>query len=76
MASLADPSAAPGSLALPMGHPFTQVETTRYWKATRTIDSTAGYLVDLGAGGNVVIEPLTAQAFFWCVRGGGPISEY
>lgn len=80
MASLANPSAASGSLALPAGHPFKAVANGRYWTATELRDSSLAssytYTVNLGAGGFLNYWPSGNSEYHWCVRGGGPISEY
>jgi hypothetical protein len=78
LASLTNPSAAPNSLALPVGHPFLAVPKGRYWSATQDRKyPTYVYQVHLNFGGYVSAYPQdNSQAYFWCVRGGGPISEY
>jgi hypothetical protein len=72
LASLIDPTVAPAVPMLPVGHPFTNVQSSSakgYWSATR--NATISYLVwhvffDNGAvGGNAN----TVTDYFWCVRG-------
>jgi hypothetical protein len=79
LASLVDPSAAPGSLALPAGHPFIAVPLGvygEYWTATLSNDPTIGYLVRFKGPGFVLKKAIANPAYMWCVRAGGPISEY
>jgi hypothetical protein len=61
---------------LPTGHPFSNVMSSRYWSATTSAD-----LPTLAWNGNFddgeVASYLKASFLFvWCVRGGGPLSEY
>ena len=78
MTSLANPSAVPGSLALPAGHPFMAVPKGFYWTATVVVGSTSsvGYVVGLDNAGSLFAQESSDPAYFWCVRGGGPIGEY
>lgn len=83
LASLTDPSASPGTLALPPGHPFQGVPLGSYWTATRDVHGTTheatGYtwfvaLHNSGVSGSENV----ANKFlhYWCVRGAGVISDY
>ena len=75
LASLIDPSVFP-SLALPAGHPFTNVQAAPYWSATTVAVSTSSaWLVDFNLG-SVFTNAKTSPTYLWCVRGGGPLSEY
>ena len=77
MASLADPAPPTGILALPPGHPFTAAPNGEYWTATQVHGSPGhSYVVILSAKGISGTRPDSHTAYFWCVRGGGPISEY
>jgi Protein of unknown function (DUF1566) len=77
MASLTDPAAPAGTLALPPGHPFTAVPNGEYWTATQQHGAPdQSYVVNLSAKGGSGTRPDSHAAYFWCVRGGGPISEY
>lgn len=77
MTSLTNPNAADGTLALPAGHPFVGVKNNPHWTATRVHGSTTlGYVVLLNKGGAVLTSSGASLAYQWCVRGGGPISEY
>jgi hypothetical protein len=64
------------SPALPTGHPFSNVMSSRYWSATTSAD-----LPTLAWNGNFDDGEVTSYLkasflFVWCVRGGGPLSEY
>ena len=64
------------SPALPTGHPFNNVISSRYWSATTSAD-----LPTLAWNGNfddgeVATYLKSSFLFVWCVRGGGPLSEY
>jgi len=74
--SLVDPSQA--SPALPVGHPFSNVDTagTTYWSATTGADPTTtppppGWAWALGfISGGVAPLDKTSLQLHWCVRGG------
>lgn len=78
--SLVDPSNPNGNPDLPPGHPFLNVGNA-YWSSTRYRQAVNGSIAnDLWA-----ITFNTVNAFrhnnsdtlrAWCVRGGGPLSEY
>jgi hypothetical protein len=77
LASLADPSIASGNLALPPGHPFMNVETDKYWSATSDAnDSMKAWAVAFNDRGDTDPWPKTTKYYAWCVRAGGPLSEY
>ncbi len=68
-----DPSGGPD---LPAGHPFSNVQSTFYWSATTNVDfPTEAWVVDVGDG-RVRNGNKTDGFVVWCVRGGGPLSEY
>jgi Protein of unknown function (DUF1566) len=71
MQSLADPAAALGSLALPVGHPFLSVPVGQYWTETRISGQTTGAIVDLGSRGQNKAKNIVDPAYYWCVRAGG-----
>ena len=56
--------------ALPIDHPFTNVQSSDYWSAT-TLASSPGlaWFVNF-TGGGVGFDDLTIFNFVWCVRGG------
>jgi uncharacterized protein DUF1566 len=65
-----------GGLSLPPGHPFTNVQGVLYWSATTVAMNPAfAWVVDFNGGGATPNVKSTAYRV-WCVRGGGPISEY
>ena len=72
--SLVDPQA--NNPALPLGHPFNNVQSVRYWSATTVFsDTTVAYIVNLnngipgGQSKNIVYN-------MWCVRGGQGYDAY
>lgn len=67
LASLIDPSMT--SPALPVGHPFTNVQTGYYWSSTTSTSTTYAGVVSLYTG-DISIELKTASKYNWCVRGG------
>jgi uncharacterized protein DUF1566 len=72
LASLIDPTVAPPGPRLPVGHPFTNVQSAEkgYWSATTMgFDARIAWHVFFGDGG-VTGNAKTITAFFWCVRGG------
>ncbi len=83
LASLVDTTQGPPTL--PANHPFIGVQSTRYWSAT-----TNSAFPTLAWGLTFVNGTVGSNAFFlktntptptsvnfvWCVRGGGPLSEY
>jgi hypothetical protein len=54
---------------LPVGHPFTIVQSY-YWSATTNAITDSGYVVNFGAGGGIVGRDKLALLNVWCVRGG------
>lgn len=80
LASLVDPSPAPGP-TLPPGHPFINVQATFYWSATPATDNSAwvwGVYFDSGFVYGVFwnILPTPPIGYVWCVRGGMNTSQY
>ena len=77
LASLVDPGNPGGNPDLPAGHPFSNVQSSGYWSATTDADSptTDAWLVFFFNG---VVDTIgkASDLFVWCVRGGGPLSEY
>ncbi|MCH9662871.1 MAG: DUF1566 domain-containing protein [Gammaproteobacteria bacterium] len=68
----------PGSFGidLPTGHPFSNVQSGVYWSAsTNVVAPTNAWAVSLSTS-TVGFNPKTTVGFVWCVRGGGPLSEY
>jgi hypothetical protein len=82
LSSLVEASAPAGTLALPQGHPFQNVPIGRYWSSTRQANQYtnqtdgAAYTVNFQNGGVIGSSVITVPGYYWCVRGGGPISEY
>jgi hypothetical protein len=75
--SLVDPAVV-GTPKLSSGHPFDSaaVQSTLYWSGSSVTDSgtvawTVGF--DNGLAGHVT---KVTSLFLWCIRGGGPLSEY
>ncbi len=77
--------------ALPVAHPFSNVQSTFYWTATMAANvsedsSFRQWVVDFANGivgrhwedfPGVAVDDRWFQGIFqWCVRGGGPISEH
>ena len=58
--------------ALPLGHPFTNVQSSIYWSSTTIADGTGSgaWYVDFGSPGGVSGDTKTNPRFVWCVRGG------
>jgi hypothetical protein len=74
LASLVDPSQS--TPALPASHPFT-IGGQVYWSATTNFeDSTQAWIVNFQGSSSVAPNPKVAGLLTWCVRGGGPLSEY
>ena len=75
LASLVDPSGPVGTIALPAGHPFTNVVDLPYWTATtaaRTTGSAWHVRFDVNADRTQQTN-ISSQDFpshVWCVRGG------
>ncbi|MDT7041193.1 DUF1566 domain-containing protein [Candidatus Nitronereus thalassa] len=75
LASLIDRTAV--SPKLPPNHPFSNIQSFWYWTATSfTEDSSQAWAVLLGAGVLTKLSKSRDDVLVWCVRGGGPLSEY
>ena len=75
LASLMDPSVSPGP-TLPVGHPFTNVQSFGYWSATTNAGSpTLAWAVIFSIG---IVGPADKSLSFrvWCVRGGMNAEAY
>jgi len=76
LASLVDPFVGPPGPTLPPGHPFSNVQGIDYWSATALADDpTRAWSVFL-RDGTVTASNKAFNFHVWCVRGGGPLSEY
>lgn len=64
------------SPALPTGHPFSNVWPSRYWSATTSADIPTLAWNGNFDDGEVATYLKSSFLFVWCVRGGGPLSEY
>jgi len=74
LASLVDPSVAGPSL--PAGHPFTNVQSNKYWSATTDAhDPTSAVIVDFSTG-TVLSSTKEVSWFVWCVRGAMNADQY
>ncbi len=63
--------------ALPVNHPFNNIQfTSLYWSATTNAALPSDAWVVGFGNGNVGTFTKTNLSFVWCVRGGGPLSEY
>jgi len=69
LASLLDPS-VPG-LALPAGHPFSNINTLQYWSATTIASNTSFAWIVIFGSGDVTSDNKDPnfKDFVWCVRG-------
>lgn len=76
LASLIDPSVAAPGPTIPPGHPFLDVESTRYWAATTDAELPAEAWGVGFTGGNVTSAEKTISARVWCVRGGMSTDAY
>ena len=77
LTSLVVPGDPAGGPDLPAGHPFSDtVQSDDYWSATANIDAPAGALRVSFRFGLVGFTAKSIINFIWCVRGGGPLSEY
>jgi hypothetical protein len=76
--SLRDPTRPVGSgLALPVGHPFLGIAPVNYWAATVVSDfPTLAFAVSMEAAVGIVEVQKSTSFRVWCVRGGGPITQY
>jgi len=72
LTSLIDPTAS----FLPAGHPFSDVQSSAYWSATRTLDTGPffAYAAALNGSNSVfaasINGPIVDRLLVWCVRGG------
>lgn len=69
LASLVDTSVS-GSPKLPIGHPFTNVQSYDYWSATTNAYSTANAWDVFFDSGDVGYHDKAGDHYVWCVRGG------
>ena len=77
LATLLDPTNPTGNPDLPVGAPFSNVESAAHWSATTfAFDPTEAWIVGFGAGNVDNVDKTTFSLDVWCVRGGGPLSEY
>lgn len=67
LASLVDPTVA--DLALPAGHPFSNVQLSAYWSATPTSGTGAAWVVSFQRAENFASNKGLSH-YIWCVRGG------
>ena len=67
-----------GDPALPLGHPFTNVQSAAYWSATTTAgDPTRALALDIAIHGGLMVSRLKLNVFpAWCVRGGNNADQY
>ncbi|MDP1769473.1 MAG: DUF1566 domain-containing protein [Nitrospirota bacterium] len=73
--SLVDPTQSNPSL--PAGHPFLNVQSSLYWSATTSAEDPAlAWYVGFFNGNLSSPNGKNNTYNFWCVRGGGPLSEY
>jgi hypothetical protein len=76
LSSLVDPSVADPGPRLPVGHPFTNVQSAFYWTAAANAnDSATVWGVNLREGG-LGADNKSSQNLSWCVRGAGPVEAY
>ncbi len=76
LASLLDPTNPDGNPDLPIGHPFSNVRAFNYWSGTTSVgDALQAWTVDFSLIGVTVLGKGVSTPF-WCVRGGGTLSEY
>lgn len=76
LASLVDPAVPVPGPTLAAGHPFEGVQPGVYWSATVDAAVAGRRWVVLLNSGNVAFVPESNSHLVWCVRGGGPITEY
>jgi len=69
---------ASGSLMLPTGHPFLNVQEHNYWSATtKAGDPTYAWIVAFILPGSVTYDFKTTNSnYVWCVRGGQSHNAY
>ena len=75
--SLVDPTVSPPGPTLPAGHPFTNVQSSRYWTATQraggSVSSQNAYIVNFAQG---FVDAGLPTALGWCVRGDSHATVY
>lgn len=82
LTSLLVPGDPAGGPDLPPGHPFSNVQgnfpSFGYWSATTSVhDPLKAWMVDFFDGDVFTIDKDgPPPGHIWCVRGGGPLSEY
>ncbi len=77
LTSLVVPGNPAGGPDLPAGHPFSNVQSAFYWSASTSANiPTSAWVVDVGNGGVGTFSKGNGTGHAWCVRGGGPLSEY
>ncbi len=79
LTSLVVPGNPAGGPDLPAGHPFdpAAVQSNLYWSATANVeDPTRAWGVVFTDGGVGTFSKTDDFVGVWCVRGGGPLSEY
>lgn len=63
-------------LALPTGHPFLNVQRTRYWTMTGVAaDPTYAFVQSLDTSSGIVAEPRSWDNPSWCVRAPGVVTS-
>jgi len=76
LASLFDSSVQYPGLALPSGHPFSNVQPSSYWTSTTfASDATKKWVVVFFGGGGVGSASKGDRKYVWCVRGGDGSDE-
>ncbi len=76
LTSLLVPGNPAGGPDLPVGHPFSNIQSSLYWTATASADNPMNAWEVLFNIGFVRSSDKTNGDFVWCVRSGGPLSEY
>ncbi|MCP9447568.1 MAG: DUF1566 domain-containing protein [Nitrospira sp.] len=75
LASLVDPAvSAPPTL--PPGHPFTNVQSARYWSASADAFNPSNAWLVFFFSGSVGATPKNFSFQVWCVRGGMHADQY
>jgi Protein of unknown function (DUF1566) len=75
LASLIDPSVAPGP-TLPPGHPFLNVRPAIYWSASTDAVTPSNAWTVLITDGSVLSDFKSETEHIWCVRGGMNADAY
>ena len=76
LTSLVVPGNPAGGPDLPAGHPFSNVQSGSYWSAATNVETPADAWRVSFSNGNVSAGNKASALFVWCVRGGGPLSDY